>query len=383
MTTIYHTPDVREPVLVTAREHLDEVAAEMALSSRLAIDTESNGFYAYQEKVCLLQMSTEGTDYIIDPIAIKDLSALAPMMEDPAVEKIFHAGEYDVLCLKRDYGFRFANLFDTMIASRILAFKELGLAAAIERHFGLKLSKKLQRADWGKRPLTREQIRYAQLDTHFLMRLTDIQKGLLKEKRRFEDAQEAFEELCRLEPVTRVFDPEGYWKMVGRHQLTPQQVSCLKEVFLFREKQAQSRNRAPFRVMPEDLMVRVAASMPSTREELGALRGMTPYLLDRYGATLLDAVERGKAAEPPALPKRERERRDHREWKLFEELRAWRKAQAASEGVEPVVILSSETLHDIARRAFAAGDPLHAVSQLKRGRYGEAIEKLVRQAQAP
>ncbi|MDE2141573.1 MAG: ribonuclease D, partial [Elusimicrobia bacterium] len=129
--------DHRIAILITAREHLEEVCVELAKCPRLAFDTESNGFYAYREKVCLVQISSPTDDYIVDPIAIPDISALGPLFADPNIEKLFHAGEYDVLCLKRDYGFTFSNLFDTMIAARVLGIKELGLAAAIERQFGI------------------------------------------------------------------------------------------------------------------------------------------------------------------------------------------------------------------------------------------------------
>ena len=183
------------PTVVTAREHLEEVSLDLKKAPRLALDIESNGFYAYREKVCLIQLSSPESDFILDPIAVKDISALGPLFANPAIEKLFHAGEYDILCLKRDYGFTFRNVFDTMVAARLLGFKELGLAAAIERHFGVKLSKKLQRADWGRRPLTPEHIRYAQLDTHYLIRLADILKPLLAQKGRLEDSHEAFAEL--------------------------------------------------------------------------------------------------------------------------------------------------------------------------------------------
>ena len=372
---------VKDATLITAREHLEEVVVEFARCPRLAIDTESNGFYAYQEKVCLFQISTPTEDFIVDPLAVKDFSSLGPLMADPAIEKIFHAGEYDVLCLKRDYGFQFANLFDTMIASRILGFKELGLAAAIERHFGVKLSKKLQRADWGKRPMSLAQTRYAQMDTHYLMRLADIQKELLRQKEREEDAKECFEGLADLQPVTKTFDPDAFWKMTGRNDFSGLQASCLKEIFLFREKQSQSRDKAPFRVMAEDLMVRLALAMPSSVETLSQVKGMSPYLLERFGAALLACVERGKAAGPLVAPPRTRpERRDNCEWKLFESLRQWRKAQAERESLDPVVILSSETLRAIARDATTNGesDPLKSLSALKRGRYGEQLLALLK-----
>ena len=93
---------IAAPVLVTAREHLEDVVAELRHEPQLALDTESNGFYAYQEKVCLLQISSPREDFIVDPIAISDISALGELTVDPGIEKIFHAGEYDLLCLKRD-----------------------------------------------------------------------------------------------------------------------------------------------------------------------------------------------------------------------------------------------------------------------------------------
>ena len=375
------TEEIKLAELVTAYEHLVELCAELAHSPRLAIDIESNGFYAYREKVCLLQLSDGRGDYIVDPIAIKDLSPLAPIFADPGVEKIFHAGEYDILCLKRDYGVTFSNVFDTMIANRILGVKELGLAAAIEKHFGVKLSKKLQRADWGRRPLTAAHLQYAQLDTHYLLRLSNIQKELLREKKREDDAADAFATLAEIKPNEKVFDPEGYWRLAGGRNLTGRQLAVLRELYLLRERHAQERNRAPFRVMPEDLLIRLSVEPPSTKDELKNARGMSPYLLERFGRELLNAVAQGLAADPVAAPARNtRERRDPREWKLFEDLRQWRKAKAAEQGVDPVVVVSSAELKEVARLAvLKSADPLKPLSELKRGRLGEEILKIVKQ----
>ncbi len=373
---------IKAAELITAKEHLEEVCVELAKCERLAFDTESNGFYAHKEKVCLIQISSPTEDFIVDPIAFRDISALAPLFADPGIEKLFHAGEYDVLCLKRDYGFTFAHLYDTMIAARILGTKELGLAAAIERHFGLVISKKLQRADWGKRPLTHEMIRYAQGDTHFLMRLADIQKKLLEEKGRMADAQEAFADLAALEPSLKTFDQDGFWKLVGRDDIGGRAMAILKEIWLYREQQAQARDRAPFRVMPEHLMVRMAQAMPETREALAAVHGMSPYILERFGPGLLAAVERGKAGPPITRPPSaapERKRLSDLEWRTFEALRAWRKSRSEKDTVEPVVIMTTENLRALAIHACRdhGGDPLGPLSDLKRSRYGEDILKVV------
>ncbi|MBI5630256.1 MAG: HRDC domain-containing protein [Elusimicrobia bacterium] len=370
---------IPEPVIVTAREHLEELGAELRETRQLALDIESNGFYAYREKVCLLQMSTPSSDYIVDPVAIKDLSRLAPLMADPAIEKIFHAGEYDVLCLKRDYGFTFANVFDTMIAVRLLGIKEIGLAATIEKYFGIKLSKKLQRSDWGRRPLTPEQLRYAQMDTHYLIALTRLLKADLDQKGRGADAAEAFAELAALEPEEKAFDPEGYWRLSAGHKLAGDQMGAFKALYLLREEKAQSRNRAPFRILPESLMLHLAQGLPEDMDSLKNAKGMTPYLFQRYGRELLEAIEKGRHGPPPTEPPRRRgPSRNSQEWKLFEALRLWRKEQALREDVEPVVIISSETLRRIARAACEEADPLQSLSSLKRSRYGAALEGVLK-----
>ena len=371
--------EIAPATLITAREHLEEVVAELRREPRIAIDTESNGFYAYQERVCLLQISSAQEDFILDPIAVPDISALGGLMADPAIEKVFHAGEYDVLCLKRDYEFRFANLFDTMITQRLLGAKELGLAAAIHKYFGVTLSKKLQRADWGIRPLSEAHLKYAQLDTHYLLKLSELLKDALRAKGREADAVEAFAELCELEPVVRGFDPDGFWRLSGRNRLSGRQLACLREVYLMRETRAKSLDRAPFRIMPEDLMLRLAADGPEDEAALSKVRGMTPYLLRRFGGALLDALARGRVAPIPVEPPRTSLRRSNKERRLFESLRLWRKEAAAREGVEPVVVLDTTALQEIARAAAAEEpDPLAELSELKRGRYGESLGKLLK-----
>src|SRR5690606_21288536 len=117
----------------------------LAREPAVGVDTESNSLFAYRERVCLIQFSTPTQDFIVDPLALGDLSGLAPLFANPAQQKVFHAAEYDIICLKRDYGFQFANLFDTMVAARTLGWPQLGLAAILENHFGVKMNKRFQR----------------------------------------------------------------------------------------------------------------------------------------------------------------------------------------------------------------------------------------------
>ena len=145
----------------------------LASEPRIAVDTESNSLYAYQEKVCLLQVSIPGADYLVDPLASPGLGEMRSIFADPSIEKVLHACEYDVICLRRDFGFQLANLFDTMWAARILGWPRVGLADILKERFDVTLDKRWQRYNWGKRPLPADALAYAQLDTHYLLRLRD------------------------------------------------------------------------------------------------------------------------------------------------------------------------------------------------------------------
>ena len=157
-------------------ELLDDVRSEPVI----ALDTESNSFHVYRERVCLLQISTRAADFVVDPLAV-DVTPLGAVLCDGR-ETVLHGADYDVRCLKREYGWRFPRLFDTMAAARRLGRPGLGLSALVEQHFGARLSKSFQRSDWGRRPLTREQIAYAALDTHFLLPLHELLTRELAER---------------------------------------------------------------------------------------------------------------------------------------------------------------------------------------------------------
>jgi len=161
----------------------------LGAQTSVAVDTESDSLYSYFEKLCLVQFSTREADYIVDPLALS-LAPLASFFADARIEKVFHAAEYDILCLKREYHFTFANIFDTMVAARILGWKQVGLGAILHERFGVTLNKKMQRADWGRRPLTTEQLAYAREDTHYLLALRDLQKAELEQRGHWEEARE-------------------------------------------------------------------------------------------------------------------------------------------------------------------------------------------------
>ncbi|MFA6030930.1 MAG: HRDC domain-containing protein [Elusimicrobiota bacterium] len=381
---ISNLPPVR---ILTTISHIEWLAERLTGEQRIAVDLESDGFYVYHEKTCLLQLSSEKEDFIVDPLAAKDLSPLRHIFADPAIEKVFHAAEYDLLRLRTDFNFSIRGLFDTMAAARTMGSAKLGLAPLIEHHFGVALSKKLQRANWGKRPLSDEQLQYARLDTHFLLRLRDKIEAELIERGLLEEARETFRRLERVVTKPREFDPDDFWRLSGARELTPVGRAVLRELYIFRERTACELDRAAFRVMPEQILAVIAADRPSTREHLQNVLGMTPYLFEHFAEGLLAAIERGLAAEPIDRPP---ERPAGSRWdagtaRRYELLRAWRKKLADERGVNPVVILETDEVKSLAEAPSKSEDEaswLVSLSDFKRESYGEQLKALLRESLA-
>jgi ribonuclease D len=380
---------VLPPQIIATAPALEALIARLRREPQVAVDTESNSLYVYYERVCLIQVSTRQEDFIIDPLALSNSSrplehsaaALAPLgalMADPAVEKVFHAAEYDLLGLKRDFNFEVENLFDTMLAARILGWPQFGLGPILETHFGVRLDKRWQRADWGSRPLLQEQLAYAQLDTHYLLPLRDMLYERMVAEGRLEEGREDFARIAAIAPALRrgaTFDPEGYWRIAGAQGMSGREMAVLREVYLFREEQARTQNRPPFKVMGDRTLVKLAKAQPRHIEDLSADAGLSPYQLRRYGRGLLDAVARGSESPLPEPPRRH-DRPDDAILARYDALREWRKRRAKERGVESDVILPREALWALARQAPISPADLAAIDTLgpwRRDTYGEEI----------
>ncbi len=367
------------PLLVANPAALRQLAATLAREPAIGVDTESNSLFAYRERVCLIQFSTPAEDFIVDPLALDDLSPLAPLFANPRQQKIFHASEYDVICLKRDYNFQFINLFDTMVAARTLGWPQLGLAAILETHFGVKVNKRFQRADWGRRPLTSELLDYARLDTRFLVRLRDLLEAELAATGRLREAQEEFARLERVAAAGNGANPHAFWRINGARDLAPGQAGVLRELHEYRERQAERADRPPFKVMSDQTLVEIARSGPNSLSDLEGLPGMTPQQIHRHGANLLKAVRRGLGGPPVRPPHSEREPDSVRE--RYELLHQWRKRKAQARGVESDVIISRDALWELARGAPRTPEALARIENLgpvRREAYGPEILAVIK-----
>jgi len=158
------------------------VAAELEGQVEIGVDLEGDSMFHYQEKVCLFQIATSSLNFVVDPLAVKDLSSLAPVFADDRVRKIFHGADYDIRSLYRDFAIEVRSLFDTQIAARFLGMKETGLASLLQDKFGVESDKRYQKKDWSRRPLPDPMLEYAVQDICYLLPLARTLRDELAEK---------------------------------------------------------------------------------------------------------------------------------------------------------------------------------------------------------
>lgn len=367
--------------LITREAELQALAEKLGRVDTVAVDTESNSLYAYRERVCLIQFSTDQEDFLVDPLSVHDLSAIGPLFENERIEKIFHAAEYDLLCLRRDFAFEVQNLFDTMIAARILGRNEIGLGALLEAEFGVRLNKRYQRANWGQRPLPNDLLDYARLDTHYLIALKERLKTDLERRKLTALAQEDFRRLANstldesaIEPAAE--RPLDCWRISGVRDLSPQQAAVLQELCHYREEIARQLDRPRFKVMNDQTLLAIAAETPNTLEALGHLPGMSGGQIRRHGRQLLQAVKRGLEAAP-AYPTRHA-RPDPAYSERLEALRSWRKKAGLQMKVPSDVVLPKDLMFALAQTAPHSRGELELAMQSAPWRlehFGEAILK--------
>jgi ribonuclease D len=375
-----HTPlYLDSPVAVDA--FLDAIAT----TPILALDTEGASFHRFVDRIYLLQLSTREQSAVIDPLPIGTPAGLGRLVEDPAVEVLFHDADYDLRLLHQDYGWRVRNIFDTRIAAQLLGHRAFGLAALLERYFDIKLDKKHQRADWSMRPLTKDMLDYAALDTMYLVDLRDQLKGELDARGRWAWAAEEF---ARLEGTQ--WAPEdgdgAFLRVKGARDLNRRELAVLRELVPWRDGVARALDRSTFRVVSNDVLLEVARQAPATREALGAIKGMPRGLLESRGSEVLAAVRAGQAvpdAELPRFPKAARYDRDPDFDEKVARLKAVRDGAATRLELDPGVLCSRDRIEAVVRRHPRTLDELLEVPGMRRWQAEEIGEGFLRALDKP
>lgn len=362
-----------EPVLyIDTQAALRAWAERCHEARRVAVDTESDSFHRYREKVCLIQMTALGQDVIIDTLALSDIEVLRPLFEDKERIKIFHDACYDLVCLRRDFGFECAAIFDTMVASRLLGEQSFGLGHILLQRFGFHADKRFQRSDWGQRPLAADQVSYARYDTHYLHQLADILTSELRDIGRWEWAQEEFSRIPdsagRIEPRAAEPDPDGFWRIRGVRRYTPEVQGRLRSLHLVREEIAQKLDRPPFKVFGNAVLLDLALDPPGALSDFEPRPGLRRSGIERFGAEIVGALKRSKPVygDPPRpRPRHNGRLLDHRARRTYEALRRVRRRVAEKLGLDPEVALGNAVLEQLAQAQVHTIEELMAVPELQ------------------
>lgn len=339
-----------QPLWITDDDDLTRVLPEVG-SGPLAFDLEADSFHHYRDQVCLVQLSFGGGNYLVDPLAGVDLRRFGAILADPAVPKLLHGSDYDLRLLHRDYGLEIRGLFDTMVAARLVGERAFGLAALLERHVGVRLDKRFQRADWSRRPLSDEMVRYAVEDTRHLATLVGILSDRLGELGRSAWADEEFRRLEQVRWSRGEDDDEAFRRVKGSARLDPRGLTIVRALHGFRDDRARERDVPPFRVFPDEALVAMARRAPASVAELADVPRLPRAFRDGPGARrLLEVITAGCEAPTVAASARrgERRRSSPEAEEAAARLRAARDAEAARLGIESSVLATRKTLDAIA-----------------------------------
>ncbi len=269
---------------------------------QVAIDIESNGFFRYRERVCLVQLAAAGTAFLVDPLTIEDVQPLGDLLRDKSVEKVFHSADYDLRSLDRDWGFRVGNLFDTSIAAAFVGSKRLGLQSVLHEYADVELAKrrKIQRSDWSLRPLSPEALRYAANDVLHLQRAREALSTHLKKLSRMEWVKEEFARLekVRHTPPNRAL---AFLAIKGSRSLDGRGLAILRSLCQFREREAGRLDRPLFRLMSDSALVQLS-SQPDA--DFSTVKGLGRYGRLPASRGLKAAVDAGIKARSVNLPNR-------------------------------------------------------------------------------
>ncbi len=312
-----------------------------------------------------------GEVWLVDPLAVDDLSPLGGIFATPGLTTVLHAGDNDLVHLKRRHGMRFAGLFDTHVAARFLGEPALGLDVLVTRFLGIELPPSRQRDDWSARPLNEAQRHYAAADVFHLAELKNRLADELRRVGRLAWVEEECAALARQSVVERAPDPNAFASAKGARDLPARGLAVLSELHDLRERLARAADRPPFKILQEETLVRLAVAAPADRTALAGVQGCTARVIERWGDAILEAIARAQAlpdSELPVLEHHPRPRIAAVVQRRIERLRIWRTEAAPRIGLEPGLVLPNRLISAIAHAGPQNVAELAAVDGVRRWR---------------
>ncbi|MDE2845017.1 MAG: HRDC domain-containing protein [Chloroflexota bacterium] len=339
---------MNNPQFISTQAQWDKTAASLSAEPELAIDTEANSMHAYRGRICLIQIATERSAYLLDPLAVDDLSKLGHILANPSICKVLHGSDYDLRCFHREYGFVVSGLFDTEIAARFQGMVSPNLAALLQQFLNVDKpkSKRLQRSNWGIRPLSVEAVRYAAADVEYLIPLASRLRQLLGQAGRLEWVTEEFARLESIGQTASALSAPDFLRVKGSDRLDSGQLAILKRLFELREAEAERIDLPPYRVMGNDGLIQLSREPFTPLEDIP---GLAPAAMRRLGPRIRTTIQqamREPGVERPPRPRREPPARETQA--RLQKLKQWRSDKGADLGLDPALLWPAASLERLA-----------------------------------
>lgn len=353
--------------IIANRQDLGALAARLATASTLALDTEFLRERTYRAELCLLQIADAHTPVCVDPLAVQDLSVLAPVLSAPSPLKVMHASRQDVEVLIPAVGM-VRPLYDTQIAAALAGLPaQIGYAELVRRLLGVELSKAHTRTDWSQRPLTAQQIEYALDDVRYLPALAE---RLTAEIERLGRSGWLAEDLAALDdPAAYSIEPERAWLRVkGLHGLDAARGRLAQALAAWRERRAMDRNKPRGWILDDASLRGIVLAAPRSEGALAAIAGLPAGVVRHCGAEILGLI---RAADLPGelQPVNLRTRPDPQRTALLKKLSAVHRAIAADLALSPEVLATRRDLEQLA----AGRHDVPPLTGWRRGVIGEPL----------
>jgi ribonuclease D len=353
--------------LVDTPPGLKNMSESLKDTDVLAVDLEADSMFHFQEKVCLIQIATPRHLFIVDPMQVKDLSALKPLFSDQRVKKVFHGSDYDVRSLFRDFGIVIHNLFDTELACRFLGFQHSGLDAVLQAFFDVKLEKKYQKKDWSRRPLPQAMISYAANDVHHLLPLAERLEEQLAMKNRLAWVKEECDLLSRVRPNAKDTTPL-FLSFKGAGKLLPGELAVLEAILSWRKQTARKKDLPLFKIIGSQSILTLTREKPQTEKKLAVCGALSNKQTDMYGRQLLTAIKRGLKIPQnklPVYPRTRTPRMPESKIRIAKKLKQWKEEKAADLAIDASLVLNKSQTMDIARVLPSDVHDLEGIESLK------------------
>jgi ribonuclease D len=280
-----------EFILIDSADSLSQLCEQLSDSKWLAVDTEFERVSTYYPELCLVQISNGDIHAVIDPLAIDDLEPLYDLLYQQSITKVLHSAHQDLelfFNIKKSVP---TPLFDTQIAAPLFGYaKGIGYGNLVKEVLDIELEKGHARTDWKKRPLSKEQLRYAVDDAVYLGKVYDIFKEKIKEQKNLNDLDAQHERMTK--PETYQPNPDNMWKKIfAAKRLKGNQLEIVKQLASWREVTARKRNRPRKWILANHTMIELAKNLPADKSDLLKIDKVSEKMVARHGDELLKIIQ--------------------------------------------------------------------------------------------